>query len=221
MAKKKIFTKKRKKTFRQYLVLLVLFTSVYLATTHLFEYKQGEATLIHANNMMKKKSKPLPVSINNKEDYLYKRVTMAGRYNHAKEFQIEVEGGYELIVPFKRVSGQVMLVNRGYVSPNSSKYITRPSSIISLEGVVGAVKSYPLQYIEAINEVANQAGVDEYAPYVLSLVEENLDNYPVGAKVKVKSDTHKMEKVIILYSFSFVILLLMFLRQKRYIKADF
>lgn len=221
MAKKKIFTKKRKKSFRQYLVLLILFVTVYCATTYLLEYKQGEENLKFAVKQMKKKPVPLAVTLDNGDSYLYKRVSMAGSYNHSKEFMLEMKKGNELIVPFKRASGAVVMVNRGYVSPNSSKYITRPQSITRIEGVMGAIESYPPQYINIIKEAAEKAGVTQYAPYVLSLVENNIDNYPVGARVKVKTNKHKLEKVILAYGFAVFILLLMFLRQKRFIKADF
>ena len=100
MVKKKIFTKKHRKSFRQYLVLLVLFVSVYLATTYLLEYKQGEEMLVYANSQMKKKPLPLSLNIEDKDNLVYKRVTMAGSYDYEKEFLIEVDKGYELIVPF-------------------------------------------------------------------------------------------------------------------------
>ncbi len=221
MTKKKLFSKKHKKSFRQYLVLLILFVTVYCGTTLLFEYKQSKEMLIYTNSLMKKKATPLPIKLEGEDSYLYKRITMAGTYNHNKEFLIEIENGYELIVPFKRASGAVIMVNRGYVSPNSSKYITRPEFITRIEGVMGDVESYPKIYLSVIKEAAKKAGVKEYSPYVISLVENNIDNYPVGAKIKVKDNSNKLKLIAIHYAYAFFILLLMFLRQKRYIKAEF
>ena len=220
MSKKKFFTKRRNKSFRQYLVILILFVSMYQATTYMFEYKQSLELLAKAHNVMKQKAQPLPSKINNTEDYKYRRLTMAGSYDYDREFLIEVSNGYELIVPFKRASGAVIMVNRGYVSQDSAKYITRPKNMIKIEGIMGLINAYSKENAAVIINVAEQAGVKEYSPFIISLVENNFDNYPVGAKVKIEVN-NKLHLAIILYSYSLFILVLMFLRQKRFIRVDF
>jgi len=217
MFNKRIFAPKSDTSFRLFVVLLLLFTSVYCGTIHILKYKQGQNNLKFAVALMQKKSSPLLDDFNISDKLEYKRVTMTGGYLHDKGFLIEVSDGYNLIVPFKRISGSVVMVNRGYVSREGSKHITHPNGIIMLEGILNSLDSYPEQYKLSIKDIGYDAGVRQFLPFVLSLVEINNDNYPSGAKVNIKTNDNDLRMAEIFYGYALFVLFLIFLSERRYI----
>ncbi|KAI8364513.1 SURF1 family-domain-containing protein [Choanephora cucurbitarum] len=92
---------------------------------------------------------PLPKRLNpdNLEDYEYRKVYVRGRYRHDQEILLgprtrgDGNAGYFVITPFERDNGTIILVKRGWISPDKKDPRTRPDSLNTDEvDVIGLIR---------------------------------------------------------------------------------
>lgn len=83
---------------------------------------------------------PLPGRLDDPAAWEFRRVTLAGHFLHDREFLVGPRthagrAGYHLLVPFRRASGGVVFINRGWL-PEGEKNIERPEGVVQAEGIV-------------------------------------------------------------------------------------
>jgi surfeit locus 1 family protein len=74
---------------------------------------------------------------------VYRKVKFMGKFLHDKSVQLGPRAaggmkGYELITPFRYITGEIILVNRGFVAEESHSAIDQPIGTIFVEGMLEA-----------------------------------------------------------------------------------
>lgn len=90
----------------------------------------------------------LPAQIGNPQAWHYRHVTLRGSFDHAHEFHLMSQSqrgnfGYQIIVPFKRTDGSVVMVDRGWVPPARKEQATRSEGLVDGEQVVHGIAHVP------------------------------------------------------------------------------
>jgi surfeit locus 1 family protein len=72
---------------------------------------------------------------------VYRKVKFMGKFLHDKSVQLGPRAqngmkGYELITPFRYITGEIILVNRGFVAEESHSAIDQPIGTVFVEGVL-------------------------------------------------------------------------------------
>ncbi len=90
-----------------------------------------------------KPTAPLPNKVTNTStsDWEYRDVTVAGEFLHEKEFYMQPRSlnntlGGHIVTPFRRASGDIVLINRGWVAKGKTEDIARPMGIIQISAHV-------------------------------------------------------------------------------------
>lgn len=87
----------------------------------------------------------LPASLDDPAEFTYRRVWLEGRFRHDAEMILAARThdrrvGYQVITPFERADGSVVLINRGWVPLENKEPETRMAGqlagTVRLEGVV-------------------------------------------------------------------------------------
>lgn len=149
---------------------------------------------------MAEKPVPLPEQIDDPAAWEYRRVTMAGRFLHDREFLVgprtmEGRAGYHMVTPFRRASGGVVFVNRGWVPDEQLKGASRPSGIVRVEGIVQFPRKYrftpdnvpqkDLWYWTDVAEMARAAKLDNVLPVTVSVAARQKGVYPAGGQLRL------------------------------------
>lgn len=103
------------------------------------EWKEGLISRIEQR--LAQKPAPLPETIENPDDWEYRRASVAGSFLPERAFLVgprthEGQSGHHLVVPFQRASGGFILVNRGWVSEATHHKVSTPEGVVRVEGVV-------------------------------------------------------------------------------------
>lgn len=147
---------------------------------------------------------PLPEKIDNPQDWQYRNVTMAGSFMHDKSFLVKPrtqdgKNGYHLIVPFKRASGGVVFVNRGWVSDETLPKVKKKKGIVKVEGValLPEKSAFPDNapekndwYWADVKAMAENAKIENAYPLLVQVTRMKAGEVPSGASAvqAIKND---------------------------------
>ena len=132
-----------------------------------------------------------------------------------------ITDGFDVFAPFTRVSGEKILVNRGFVSKENKQYITHNADLMQIKGIISYVADYPAADKLLLRDAIEKSGVKDYAPVVLNLIDAKDDNYPSGAKVKVFVNQDNLKLMRLWYGFAAFAMFLLVLRQNRIIRIEY
>lgn len=177
-------------------------------------------------------AEPMPEEFT--KDMQYRRVSLAGAYVAGQEFEIrprtrEGVSGYHLIQPFRRVSGGIVLVNRGFV-PDNAKPDPVAAGIQRIEGVLVRPQSgrftpenqptrgqwYWID-VAAMAKAAGLSALDEnLSPYVLQQSAATLkDRYPQALPEKPEIRNNHKQYAIFWFTMAGILLVIYVLSQTR------
>lgn|GEM_PF-4987799 len=209
--------------------LVVFLVTASFGTKYLFLFNKGQDFVEYINYKMSRPALPLPKEIKNVQEFEFSRVTVAGNYVYKHEFLVKhknVNGkaSYQVFVPFKRASGQMVMVDRGLISEDTIGEIVRPKGLIKLEGVVVApavaeegVQNDPEKdswYWADLDAMAKKAKVNKFLPVIIKAIEKY--PYPVSDKIRVVAGVENLNLAVIWYALSLLILFLLRLNYQKY-----
>src|SRR5258708_3942995 len=111
------------------LIIFVILIGLGTWQVQRLHWKTALLASISAN--MEKPPVPLPEKLDNPRAWEYRRVTMAGRFLYEHEFLVKPRTrdevvGADMFVPFERMSGGTVIVNRGWIPDNMMPAASRP-----------------------------------------------------------------------------------------------
>jgi len=169
---------------------------------------------------------PLPEKITDPDGWEYRRVSVTGSFDYTHEFLVQPrtqdgKTGYHMVVPFRRVSGGEVLVNRGWISDDTMKKALRPAGTLKLEGVLQIPqKSYftpdnaPAQkqwYWIDTAAMAKAAKIAAVPPLVMTVPPQKAGVYPAGYKLAANIPNDHKQYAIFWYGMTIVLLAIYFL----------
>ena len=201
------------KTFRPPLPAAVasLLTFAFLAGLGVWQVQRlhwKTALLDKIHTRMAQASAPLPEKIKNPQNWEFRRVSMAGRYLSGHDFLLmprtyHGQNGFYMIVPFLRLSGGTVLVNRGWVSKALLPKVTRPQGIVELHGIItlphknsftpSNVPQKNEWYWPDIQAMARTAHLQNVAPVIFTLDKTPAGVYPVGGRARTRFPNHHLQ----------------------------
>jgi len=205
--------------------LLALTVLVGLGTWQMKRLEWKNALLAHIQVQMQKPPVPMPENID--KSWEYRRVTLAGHFLYDHEFLIKprtLDGvnGYHMLVPFQRVSGGTVMVNRGWISDDLMPKAFRPHGTIQLEGIVQQPhKTYftppnnPAKndwYWPEIDAMAVSAKLQNVAPVLVAIARREPGVYPAGGKVEVNIRNDHQQYAIFWYILAVISQIIFFIR---------
>lgn len=176
---------------------------------------------------MAKAPVPLPEKITAPSEWEYRRVTMAGQFLSAHEFLVQprvLDGitGYHMVVPFQRLSGEIVMVNRGWISDTELKKASRPSGVIQIEGILHQPQTTYFTPANApaknnwysidTDAMGSAAHLQNISPVVVHVATKQDGVYPLGGKIQVTLPNDHRQYAIFWFVMSFVFLLIFFIR---------
>ena len=161
----------------------------------------------------------LPTDIDNLDEWEFRRVRVSGKLLNRHEFLLKPrtqdgKAGYHLITPMLRKSGDVVFVNRGFVDDAGLKKVARPSSPVTIEGLVRLPEK---RFFTPEN---NPAKGDWYWPDLAAMAKAADVKRPVPALVSVLSavpeipNNHR-QYAIFWFGMTFILLVIYFLYSRR------
>lgn len=173
------------------------------------------ALLARLDSQMSAPAAPLPETVEAKE-WEYRRVTLAGEFLYDREFHLgprvrDGQTGYDMIVPFRRVSGGTVLVNRGWIADGLD--VNRPEGILQVEGFVRFPRK--TMFAPANDAAKNQwywvdtKAMDATAPaFIIDAVAEPAGVYPAGGSLRVDIPNDHKNYAIFWFGMACVMLLI-------------
>lgn len=185
------------------------------------------ALLAQIESQMQKPPVPLPETIENTAEWEYRRVTMVGHFIFEREFLVKprtLDGvnGYHMVVPFNRLSGGIVMVNRGWISDALMSEAARPQGMQQIEGIVQ--KAHPTAFTPKNNPARNDwywadvgamavaAKLPSPAPVIVAIATKERGVYPVGGKVQVNVRNDHLQYAIFWYTMAAVLLIMSLMR---------
>jgi surfeit locus 1 family protein len=139
----------------------------------------------------------------------YRKVTASGTFLNDKETLVqavtELGAGFWVMTPLKQASGQVILVNRGFVPPDKREPAqhSQPDGVVSITGLVrltepkgGFLRTNDpgagRWYSRDVTEIGAAAGLQAVVPYFVDAdATVNPGGYPVGGLTVIRfSNNH-------------------------------
>lgn len=180
---------------------LVFLVVTVLGTQQEVLMKAEIARVVQIKTLMKKPPVPMPEKIVSLAEWEYRRVTLAGHFLYDHEFLIKpriLDGvsGYHMLVPFQRVSGGIVMVNRGWISDTEMSKAERPGGTIMIEGIVqqpyeksSMSPNNPQKNIwhwADINAMAATGKLKIPSPVIIVISNKTPGVYPSGGVVEIK-----------------------------------
>jgi len=199
--------------------LLVFVVLIGLGTWQLKRLQWKTALLTEISTRMEKPPVPLPEKLDNPADWEYRRVTMTGQFDYSHEFLIKPrtlneQVGYNMIVPFERLSGGSVMVNRGWISDALMSQAARPKGIVQIEGIVQLPrKNYwtppndPAKtdwYWADVDAMASAAGIKNIAPVLFTISTKKTGVYPVAGSVELNIPNNHKQYAIFWFAMAFI-----------------
>lgn len=190
-------------------------------------WKTGLLATISAN--MEKAPVPLPEKLDNPKTWEYRRVTLAGHFLYGHEFLIKprtLDGvvGYHMFVPFERLSGGTVMVNRGWISKDLMPKATRPQGILQIEGIIQLPhKTYWTPpnnaqkndwYWPDVNAMAAAVSLKNVAPVIVTVSAKKPGVYPAGGTVTLNIPNNHLQYAIFWFSMAVISQIIFFFRFK-------
>ncbi len=179
----------------------------------------------------------LPADLADSDSFAYRRVWLEGRFRHEAEMFLAARThdrrvGYQIITPFERADGPVVLVNRGWVPLESKESETRlggqMQGMFRLEGTVvpGGRAGWFTPDNEPENNIwfwtdtealAAKAGVPALSFLVDAGPTPNPGGLPIGGQTKVELRSEHMQYIVIWYALaiSLGVIYVIFMRRGR------
>ena len=179
----------------------------------------------------------LPADLADSDSFAYRRVWLEGRFRHEAEMFLAARThdrrvGYQIITPFERADGPVVLVNRGWVPLESKEPETRLGGQIHgtarLEGTVvpGGRAGWFTPDNEPENNIwfwtdteslAAKAGIPAPSYLVDAGPSPNPGGLPIGGQTKVELRSEHMQYIVIWYALaiSLGVIYVIFMRRGR------
>ena len=162
----------------------------------------------------------LPGDLADPDSFAYRRVWLEGRFRHEAEMFLAARThdrrvGYQIITPFERAEGPVVLVNRGWVPLESKEPETRLGGQIGgtfrLEGIVvpGGRAGWFTPDNEPENNIwfwtdtealAAKAGIPPPSYLVDAGPTPNPGGLPIGGQTKVELRSEHVQYIVIWYA---------------------
>lgn len=179
------------------------------------------ALLDRLASQMAAKPVPLPEKLETPADWEYRPVSMAGQYLYDREFMVgprtlDGKNGFHLVVPFRRASGGVVFVNRGWISQELRKKADRPEGIVQVEGFIQLPHK---NYFTPENDTAKgqwywldpaamgkAAKIENVAPIVVATPAAASGVYPAGGALRVDIPNDHKKYAIFWFGMAFVML---------------
>ncbi|MBL4802504.1 MAG: SURF1 family protein [Emcibacter sp.] len=171
----------------------------------------------------------IPSTVSDTDDWLYRHVTVSGRFLHMREMPLYGVGpngrpGYDLFTPLLTKEGRYIIINRGWVPEDMIDPVSRPDTITSgpiyITGLLR--KSWKkerfapendlernLWYFGDLNEMANAQGLSEVFPMFL-YVDKALTEakYPIGGRTRLKLVNNHLDYAMTWYGLAIVLLVI-------------
>ncbi len=205
--------------------LLMCFVLVGLGTWQLNRLAWKTDFLHRIQAGMAARAVPLPEKIADPKDWEYRRVTMAGQFLYKSEFLIKPrvmnrQSGYHMVVPFRRISGGIVFVNRGWISDDLMQKVSRPRGIVQVEGIIQAPEKYRFTpennaakgdwYWMDTGAMAAAAQLKNVAPFVVTVAAQQEGVYPVGGQLRLDIPNDHRQYAIFWYVMAFLLASLYF-----------
>jgi surfeit locus 1 family protein len=189
------------------------------------EWKSG--LLAQIESRMQKPPVPLPEKIDDPAAWEYRRVTMAGTFLHDRAFLVKprtLEGaaGYHMLVPLRRASGGVVMVNRGWISDALMPKASRPPGLVPIEGIVQLPHPTSFTppnapekndwYWADIGAMAAAAKLKDVAPVIVNIAKKEPGVYPAGGKVQVNISNNHLQYALFWYAMALILQIIFFIR---------
>lgn len=187
-----------------------------------------EALLQQIHDRMAQKPVPLPETIDNPDLWEYRRVTLAGEFlsdqtTLIKPRTLDGRVGYHMYTPFRRASGGIVFINRGWISDDLIAKATRPQAMMQVEGIVQTPHQSTFTpdnvpekndwYWPDLTAMAHTSQLDDPLPVVVNIAERQPDTYPAGGQVRVDLPNDHRQYAIFWFTMSMVLLVIYFLSQ--------
>ncbi len=184
----------------------------------------------------------LPQVVDNFEDLQYRKVRIKGEFLNDKEIYLfvgakEFKGkmGYDIITPFKREDGSVVLVVRGWVPYEKKTADKRPESVINgvveIEGMLH--KGEVQKGFTPDNDVAKNlwywidvAAVEKFTGeklpnlYVRVLKKDDSNLLPIGGDEVIRHRNDHLQYAVTWYSFAVILLGIYIIYHRKKIKNN-
>lgn len=159
-----------------------------------------EELLARIDSQMAAKPQPLPEAIEKPEEWEFRRVSVAGQYLYDREFLVgprtlDGKNGFHMVVPFRRASGGVVLVNRGWITEELRKKADRPEGLVLVEGFLQVPKHNRFTpdnvpdkkqwYWIDTKAMAEAAKIDSVAGAIIVTPESPKGVYPAGGALNL------------------------------------
>ncbi len=171
----------------------------------------------------------LPDSITTPDDWLYRHVTVAGRFLQMREMPLYGAGpngrpGYDLFTPLVTSDGKYVIINRGWVPEDLKEPSTRPDTIksgpVKITGVLR--KSWRkerfapendldrnLWYFGDLNAMAQAQELSDVFPmFVYADAGTEPGKYPTGGRTRVKLVNNHLDYAMTWYGLAIVLLVI-------------
>ena len=207
--------------------LLVL---VGLGTWQLDRLQWKTALIAEIQARMSAPAEPLPDVLSETDQALsavqYRRVTLTGEFRHEDEMYLAARSmngnpGYHVMTPFELSSGEVVLVDRGWVPPERKLPAERPQGQVegevTIEGLIRVPRAEK-SWLQPDNEPQNNMwfwidlpamaeharlgamGSDLAPVYVDAGAGENPGGYPIGGQTRVNLPNDHLQYAITWYA---------------------
>ncbi len=182
------------------------------------------------NKSMSTPAIPMPLEIENIKKWDFTRISMAGNFLYKHEFLIKPRifngiNGYHVLTPFKRASGKVVMINRGWVSEKRLPEIYRPNTFIKIEGIIQTPKrsadtpnNKPKRsdwYWVDLETMAKEAKINNLSPVIVNTAKRIEGQYPIGGIVHIKNGEHHFYYAILWYLMAILLLNIYYTSQLR------
>lgn len=212
--------KKFQPPFAALICSLLAFTILIgLGTWQVKRLEWKTALLAQINSSMEKPPAPLPEKLDNPAAWEYRRVTMTGHFIYNHEFYIKprtLDGvvGYHMIVPFERLSGGTVMVNRGWISDSLIPKAARPQGTIQIEGIIQLPhKTYWTPpnnpqtndwYWPDVSAMAPAAQLHNVPPVLLTISSSKPGAYPIAGKLELNIPNDHKQYALFWFLMAFV-----------------
>ncbi|PHZ85621.1 surfeit locus 1 family protein [Paremcibacter congregatus] len=173
----------------------------------------------------------IPVNIEAPDDWLYRHVTVTGRFLHMREMPLYGAGpngkpGYDLFTPLLQDDGNVVIINRGWVPEKLKEPASRPQTITNGEVTVTGVlrKSWKKErfapdndlvrniwYYGDLNAMAKAQDLKNVFPmFVYADKAAEAGAYPMGGRTQLNIINNHLDYALTWYGLA-VVLVIIFL----------
>jgi surfeit locus 1 family protein len=199
---------------------LVVFTVlVGLGTWQVKRLEWKTNLLTRIESRMSQPPVPMPEKIKDSASWEYRRVTLAGQFLHDHEFLVKPRtrdgvNGYHMIAPFRRASGGIVMINRGWISDALMPKARRPKGFLQIEGIVqlphttsftprNAPEKKDWYWADA-GAMAAAAKLKNVSPVLVAMASKEPGVYPAGGKVTVNIRNDHWQYAVFWYLMAFL-----------------